>query len=119
MKTILVVEDELNIVTTWKRGLQLEGYRVLTASNGRQGLFAANGGKPDLVITDWSMPIMCGVEFFRHLKQKREFARIPIILTSADPLDPADAAVGDGFLLKPVSMEMLLASVRRLLNPCS
>jgi CheY-like chemotaxis protein len=117
MKTILVVDDEHSIVTAWKRILQLEGYRVLTANNGREGLFSINGEEPDLIITDRSISIMYGVQFFRHLKLRQKFARIPVILTSADPLDPADAAV-DGFLLKPISMEMLLASVRRFLNAC-
>ncbi|MEW9585232.1 two-component system response regulator [Paraburkholderia sp. DGU8] len=118
MKTILVVDEERSIVTAWKRILQLEAYRVLTANNGREGLFAANGEKPDLIITDRSTSIMYGVDFCRHLKLGRKFARTPVILTSADPLDPADATLGDEFLLKPVSMQMLLASVRRLLNPC-
>jgi CheY-like chemotaxis protein len=118
MKTILVVDEERSIVTAWKRILQSEGFRVLTANNGREGLFVANGEQPDLIITDRSTSIMYGVEFFRHLKLGRKFALIPVILTSADPLDAADAAVGDGFLLKPVSMQMLLASVQRFLNAC-
>ncbi|MFL9905724.1 response regulator [Paraburkholderia fungorum] len=116
MKTILVVDDELTIVTAWKRILQFEGYRVVTASNGREGLIAANEEKPDLIITDRSMPIMDGVEFCHHLKREREFARIPVILTSADHAGPGDTAVWDGFCLKPVSIEVLLASARRLLN---
>jgi CheY-like chemotaxis protein len=82
-------------------------------------LVAANAEKPDLIITDRSMPIMDGVEFCRNLKQEREFARIPVILTSADPSGPGDTAVWDGFWLKPVSIEMLLASVQRLLNAYS
>jgi len=119
MKTILVVDDELSIVTAWKRVLQLEGYRVVTASNGREGLVAANEEKPDLIITDRSMPIMDGMEFCRHLKLERELARVPVILTSAGTPGPGDTAVWDGFWLKPVSIEMLLASVQRLLNACS
>jgi CheY-like chemotaxis protein len=119
MKTILVVDDEFGIVKAWKRILQLEGYRVVTASNGREGLVAANENKPHLIITDRLMPIMNGVEFCRRLKLKQEFARIPVILTSADPLDPGDIAVWDEFWLKPVSIEMLIASVQRLLNACS
>jgi CheY-like chemotaxis protein len=97
----------------------LEGYRIVTASNGREGLVAANEEKPDLIITDWSMPIMDGIEFCRHLKLEREFARVPVILTSAAPPGPGDTAVWDDFWLKPVSMEMLLASVQRLLDACS
>ncbi|MFM0176692.1 response regulator [Paraburkholderia sediminicola] len=116
MKTILIVDDELSVVTAWKRILQFEGYRVVTASNGREGLVAANEEKPDLIITDRSMPIMDGVEFCRHLKREREFSRIPVILTSADHPGPDDTAVWDGFWLKPVSIEVLLASARHLLN---
>ena len=119
MKTILVVDDEFGIVKAWKRILQLEGYRVVTASNGREGLVAANENKPHLIITDRSMPVMDGVEFCRQLKLRREFGRIPVILTSADPPGPGDTPVWDGFWLKPVPIEMLQASVQRLLNPCS
>jgi CheY-like chemotaxis protein len=60
MKTILVVDDDLSILTAWKRVLRLEGYRVLTANNAHEGLFAAHEEKPDLIITDSSMPIMDG-----------------------------------------------------------
>ncbi|MGN8112439.1 response regulator [Paraburkholderia sp. 22098] len=116
MKTILVIDDERSIVTAWKRILQFEGYRVVTASNGLDGLVAAKQAKPDLIITDRSMPIMDGVEFCRrHLKQKRELSGIPVILTSADHQEPG-VRLWDEFLLKPVSIEVLLASVRHFLN---
>jgi len=116
MKTILVIDDERSVVTGWKRILQFEGYRVVTASNGLEGLVAAKQAKPDLIITDRSMPIMDGVEFCRHLKRKRELSRIPVILTSADHREPG-VKVWDDFLPKPVSMDILLASVRHLLTP--
>ncbi|WNC93200.1 response regulator [Paraburkholderia sp. FT54] len=116
MKTILIVEDEPIIVTAWKRVLQLEGYLVLTAINGHQALFSANGRKPDLIITDRSMPIAGGVEFFRHIKSGPEFSRIPVILTSSEKLDHSDAGEWDSFLIKPVPMDTLLGMVRRLLN---
>jgi DNA-binding response OmpR family regulator len=110
------MDDERSIVNAWKRILQFEGYRVVTASNGREGLVAASGEKPDLIITDRSMRIMDGVEFCRHLKKERELSRIPVILTSADHPGPGDIVVWDEFWLKPVSIEVLLASVRRLLT---
>jgi CheY-like chemotaxis protein len=65
------------------------------------------------------MPVMDGVEFCRHLKLRGECARIPVILTSADPPGPGDTPVWDGLWLKPVPIEMLQASVQRLLNACS
>jgi CheY-like chemotaxis protein len=115
MKTILVIDDERSIVTAWKRILQFEGYRVVTASNGLEGLVAAKQAKPDLIITDRSMRIMDGVEFCRHLKRKRELSRIPVILTSADHQEPG-VRLWDEFLLKPVTTEVLLASIRHFLN---
>ncbi|SAL66635.1 response regulator receiver modulated metal dependent phosphohydrolase [Caballeronia udeis] len=63
LKTILLVDDELSVVNAWKRILQLEGYRIVTATNGRAGLVAAREERPDLIITDRSMPIMDGVKF--------------------------------------------------------
>ncbi|MFM0198152.1 response regulator [Paraburkholderia strydomiana] len=116
MKTILVMDDERSIVNAWKRILQFEGYRVVTASNGREGLVAANEENPDLIITDRSMPIMDGVEFCRQLKRELEFSRVPVVLTSAHNPRPGDTVIWDEFWLKPVSIEVLLASVRHLLT---
>jgi CheY-like chemotaxis protein len=64
MKTILLVDDEVAIVKAWKRILQLEGYRVVTASSGDVGLVAASEEKPDLIVTDRSIPVMEGVELW-------------------------------------------------------
>jgi len=116
MKTVLVMDDERSVVTAWKRILQFEGYRVVTASNGLEGLVAAKQAKPDLIITDRSMTIMDGVEFCRHLRRKQELSRIPVILTSAERPGPGDTVIWDEFWLKPVSLEDLLASVRHLLT---
>jgi DNA-binding response OmpR family regulator len=116
MKTILLVDDEPSVLKAWKRSLQFEGYRVVTANDGRAGLVAAHEGKPDLVITDWSMSTMDGVEFCRQLKRAGDLARIPVILTTADDRDPGETALWDELLRKPVSAEILLASIRCLLD---
>ena len=115
-KTILLVDDEGSIVTAWKRIFQLEGYRVVTASDGHAGLVAANEEKPDLIITDQSMPGMEGVEFCRQLKLEQELAKIPVILASANSPGPGDKVVWDDFWQKPVSVRTMVASIRRLLN---
>ncbi|WNC95398.1 response regulator (plasmid) [Paraburkholderia sp. FT54] len=88
MKTILVLDDDPAIAKSLKRLLHLAGYRVITASNGSEGLAAARVEMPALIITDRSMPIMDGVEFCRQLRRERELARIPVILTSADMSAP-------------------------------
>ena len=113
-KTILLVDDDASIATAWKRIFQLEGYRVVTASDGHAGLVAANEERPDLIITDQSMPGMEGVEFCRQLKL--ELAQIPVILASANSPGPGDKVVWDDFWQKPVSVRTMVASIRRLLN---
>lgn len=118
-RTILLVDDDVAIVKAWKRILELAGYRVVTAGNGNAGLVAASEEKPDLIVTDRSMPAMEGIEFCRQLKLDLELARIPVILASAHPVEPGDAAVWDEFWQKPVSLVVMVASVRRLLNASS
>ncbi len=56
MKKILVVDDEFDILTTWRLVLEMEGYEMSTTANGRIALDAARSNAPDLVITDWMMP---------------------------------------------------------------
>lgn len=118
-RTILLVEDDVAIVKAWKRILQLEGYRLVTATNGNAGLVAASEEMPDLIVTDRSMPVMEGIEFCRELKRDHELAQIPVILTSAHPVEPGDTVVWDEFWQKPVSLVAMVASVRRLLNASS
>ena len=116
MKTILLVDDEPSVVRAWKRLLQLEGYRILTASDGDAGLVVAREERPDLIITDRSMPIVDGVEFCRQLKLEQALARIPLILTSADPLKSDDTMRWDEFWQKPVAIEKIKTSLLRLLS---
>jgi CheY-like chemotaxis protein len=71
---------------------------------------------PALIITDRSMPIMDGVEFCRQLKRERGLARTPVILTSADTSATGAEGLWNEFLVKPVLMDVLLASVQRLLT---
>ncbi|AXF12255.1 response regulator [Paraburkholderia graminis] len=112
------MDDELSVASACKRLLQLEGYRVVTASEGHAGLVVAKEAAPDFIITDRAMPILDGVEFCRQLKLKPELARIPLILSSAEPLRPGDTGRWDEFWQKPVPTETIRASLLRLLS-CS
>ncbi|WP_408315781.1 response regulator [Paraburkholderia sp. RL17-347-BIC-D] len=91
----------------WKRLLQFEGYRVLTASDGHSGLVVAREGRPDLIITGRTMPIMGGVEFCHQLKLEQALARIPLILISAGPLKSGDTTQWDEFWQKPVAIDTI------------
>ncbi|NKJ50851.1 hypothetical protein CIC12_29840 [Burkholderia sp. SG-MS1] len=116
MRTILIVTGEADSVAVWYAVLRQDGYRVVSARNGLEGLVVARKEKPALIITDRSMPLMDGVEFRRHLKSKRSLARIPLILASAEPIEPRELEIWDEIWLKPVSIETLRTSVQRLLN---
>ncbi|WP_244849867.1 response regulator [Caballeronia sp. SL2Y3] len=114
MKKILVVDDEFDILTTWRLVLEMEGYEVTTASNGRIALDAANMDAPDIIITDWMMPHMDGVELIRSLAQSDTLNKVPVILMSAaanaPELDHPDAR----FRRKPLSIDDLLTLVADL-----
>jgi CheY-like chemotaxis protein len=116
MTTILIVTGEADSVAAWNSVLRQDGYRVVSARNGLEGLVVARKERPALVITDRSMPVMDGVEFRRHLKSKRAFARIPLILASAEPVGPRELEVWDKVWLKPVPVETIRSSVKCLLN---
>lgn len=116
MQTILIVDDDHSIRAAWKRILELEGYRVETANDGRAGLSLAHDLKPDLIITDQSMLIMDGIEFCCRLKSVLWLAKIPVILASADHQAASDPPAWDELWQKPVPTELILASIRRLRN---
>jgi CheY-like chemotaxis protein len=117
MKTILVVDDELVIAEMLRTVLEDEGYRVVTAANGRAGLAALASSIPDLVLTDLMMPILDGQELARTMKASTTYAMIPIVAMSAVGQHPArDKSLFQGFLSKPFNLEVILALVERLIG---
>src|SRR5258707_68574 len=102
-KTILVVDDEERIVSLLKAYLTNEGFRVVTAKNGREALFSARDEKPDLILLDIMMPEMDGHEFIRLHRKERE---TPIIMLTAkiedDPCQPRyiETVYGIGYPFK-------------------
>jgi CheY-like chemotaxis protein len=117
MKKILVVDDEFDILTTWRLVLEMEGYEVVTASNGRVALDAARSNPPALVITDWMMPHMDGVQLIRQLGTIDGLGTVPVILMSAAANAPALDHPHAQFLRKPLSIDDLIDTVRRLIGP--
>jgi CheY-like chemotaxis protein len=83
MSTILLVDDEAAILDLYSYVLELMGHRVLRARDGEQALELAQSQRPDLVVTDWMMPRMNGVELCGALTQDEAFQGVPIILHSA------------------------------------
>ncbi|NEP16705.1 MAG: response regulator transcription factor [Leptolyngbya sp. SIO4C1] len=111
---ILVIEDEDKLAKFVQMELSYEGYEVSVANDGLSGLMAARDQSPDLVLLDWMMPGLSGVEVCRRLRQTG--AKMPIILLTAKD-DIADRVAGldagaDDYVVKPFSIEELLARVR-------
>jgi len=116
-KTVMVVDDEERLVSVVKAYLTQEGFRVVTARNGREGLFVARYEKPDLIILDLMMPEMDGYEFMRLHRNERD---TPVIVLTAK-VEETDKVLGlelgaDDYVTKPFSPRELLARVRAVLR---
>lgn len=117
-KKILVVEDNLDTRELIHLHLTTEGFAVVTASNGREGLYLASAEHPDLIITDISMPEVDGLELVRQLRTQSEFETLPILVLTAFGADQMDQAIKAGAnraLNKPVHFDGLIDDVRELL----
>ena len=116
-KRILVIDDEFQITRVLKRSLGAHGYDLRTASDGEAGLDLFRDFRPDLVITDLSMPEMSGIEVCRSIRKTSD---IPIIVLSvrgeeAMKVEALDAGADD-YITKPFGMNELLARVRASLR---
>jgi DNA-binding response OmpR family regulator len=116
-QTILVVDDEPEIVRLVRSYLEQDGYRVVTAYNGEEALYAARHEKPDLVVLDVLMPKMDGLEFTRRVRREQD---VPIIMLTARA-EETDRIVGlemgaDDYVTKPFSPREVVARVRAVLR---
>ena len=117
MKRILVVDDERQITRMLRMALQTSGYAVDTAANGIEGLQKFEAQRPDLVITDLSMPGMDGLELTRALRRAGVTPIIVLSVRNADAMKVQALDEGaDDYLTKPFSMPELQARVRALLR---
>lgn len=110
---ILIIEDEARIAQFVERGLIYEGYRVNVAHDGLAGLQTARDNPPDLVILDWMLPGLDGLEVCKRLRAAGD---VPIIMLTAKD-DVKDRVMGldagaDDYLIKPFSIDELMARVR-------
>lgn len=114
---ILVIEDEDRIASFLERGLTYEGYRVDVAADGPMGLTMARENPPDLVVLDWMLPGMDGLEVCRRL---RAGSQVPVLILTAkdavaDRVQGLDAGADD-YVVKPFAFAELLARIRALLR---
>ncbi|MGH7176871.1 MAG: response regulator [Tepidisphaeraceae bacterium] len=119
-KTILVADDESHILHVVSLKLRNAGFRVVTARDGQEALELATQEHPDLIITDYHMPQLSGLELCQKLKQDPSTSRIPAIMLTARGyhLEPHDTE-GSGILRmlsKPFSPRQLLTTVNEVLG---
>src|SRR5207244_4191988 len=81
--TVLVAEDEGALVTLLRYNLEREGYRVLEARDGEEALLVAAEEQPDLVVLDWMLPQLSGIEVCRRLRGRQETRNVPIVMLTA------------------------------------
>ena len=117
-KTILVADDESHILNVVSLKLRNAGYRVITASDGQEALELAQAEKPDLLITDYHMPHLSGIELCRRLKQDAQTNSIPAIMLTArgyqlEEQDQEDNGILE-MLSKPFSPRQLLSTVNQV-----
>lgn len=117
-KSILVVDDEFSSTEVLAFVLGEEGFRLTVASNGRQALDRLDEAAPDLIITDYMMPVMNGAELARLVRAKPRYAEVPILMMSGVPEAALAGHRGSyaRFLRKPFDMDELLEAVRALLG---
>ncbi len=117
---VLIVDDDPDIRMLVELKLGACGYDVVCAGDGEEGLAAAREHAPDLVLADWTMPVLTGVEMCARMQADPELAQIPVVLltartTDADRRGGVDAGAAD-FIAKPFSPRDLAARVDAILG---
>lgn len=120
MKTVLVVDDENDIVQLIRYNLEREGFRVESAANGNQALQKANDVRPDLILLDIMLPGKDGYEVIKNLNQNERTTNIPVIFLTAKSAE-FDEVLGlelgaDDYVVKPISPRKLVSRIRAVLR---
>ena len=118
--SILVVEDEDGMASVLNYTLKKEGYSVQVTNNGEEALDMARELQPDLILLDWMLPSMSGVEVCRALRSSNDTQNIPIIMISAKG-EEIDRVTGldrgaDDYMVKPFSPAELIARIKAILR---
>jgi two-component system phosphate regulon response regulator PhoB len=117
---VLIVEDESALSTLLRYNLEREGYRVFEARDGEEALILAEEVKPDLVVLDWMLPQLSGLEICRRLRGRGDMRNVPIVMLTArgeetDRIRGLDTGADD-YIVKPFSMTEFLARLRAVMR---
>lgn len=119
-KRILLVDDEVELVSMMKMRLEASGYEVLTAYDGKEALDKARQEKPDLIILDLMLPKLDGYKVCRMLKFDEKYKHMPIIMFTARAQE-SDEEMGkevgaDAYIIKPFEPQALLDKIEELIK---
>ena len=123
-RRILVIDDQPDVVDYLSTFLSDEGFAVITAENGPEGLVRARSETPDLITLDITMPGMSGIEVLTALRRDPQLAHIPVLIITGVSdfrrhMDYREIRPAEGFMQKPIDPDLLLASIQKLLEPIS
>jgi two-component system response regulator VicR len=117
MQRILFVDDDFAVAEVTRMVLEHEGYTVLVAGNGEDAFHAVETERPDLVITDYMMPIMNGGQLVRQMREARLLRAIPVIMVTANASNEIDGVEHCARVLhKPITIDQLLQAIREVLK---
>jgi two-component system phosphate regulon response regulator PhoB len=118
--TILIVEDETDLAEMMRYNLEAEGFRVETAASGDEAAEHMRSAVPDLILLDWMLPGLSGIELCRRWRARPETARVPIIMLTARGEEEERvrglATGADDYVVKPFSLPELQARINALLR---
>jgi two-component system phosphate regulon response regulator PhoB len=118
--TVLIVEDEAPLLTLLRYNLEKQGFRVDEAADGQEALLRVAEARPDVMLLDWMLPSLSGIEVCRQLRRRAETRDLPIIMVTArtedqDAVRALDIGADD-YIAKPFAMEHVIARIRALLR---
>jgi len=117
---VLIVEDEAPLLSLLRYNLEKQGFRVDEATDGQEALLRVAEARPDIILLDWMLPSLSGIEVCRQLRRRAETRDLPIIMITArtedqDAVRALDIGADD-YIAKPFAMEQVLARMRALLR---
>jgi CheY-like chemotaxis protein len=118
MKTILIVDDEFSIVEAVAEIVAFAGYKAVTAANGQAGLESARTHRPDLILLDFMMPALDGLQVLAKLREDPKLQRVKVVMMTAAPQGiSANTRRWDALLIKPFDASDLTGTITRLIGP--
>lgn len=120
MARILVIDDEMHILELLKFNLEVSGYEVICSSDGKEGYEVAKKEKPELILLDWMLPNISGIEVLKKIREDGEISKLPVIMLTAknmedDKIEGLDNGADD-YITKPFSIKELMARIKTVLR---